>query len=361
MTVLALIEHLGHACYRYRIAPFAQTLAERGLELEPSPIERGPLARAKQLWAAGRFDGVILQRRLLPYWQLALLRRRARRLIFDFDDAIDGRDSYTQKGPRSWQRLLHFWATLQAADAVIAGNPYLEQRACCFVSRERVALVPTCVEPERYRPARHERRGGAARLVWIGQRSTMQSLDLLRPHLAAAARRLPGLELRIISDAAPELPGVKVIFRPWSSQTEAEELAQGDIGITFLPDDAWSQGKCGLRVLQFMAAGLPVVANPVAMNRQMVIPGDTGLLADTPEQWAAAIAQLAADPPRRSRMGAAGRRQVEQGYSVQGWKDRFADFVANVVRSPPLADAEVIAFPPDAAVACQRSCRQAAS
>jgi glycosyltransferase involved in cell wall biosynthesis len=353
MKVLALIEHLGHACYRYRIAPFAQALAERGVELEPSPIERGPLARAKQFWGARRFDGVILQRRLLPYWQLALLRRRARRLIFDFDDAIDGRDSYTQKGPRSRQRLLHFWATLQAADAVIAGNPYLEQRACCFVSRERVALVPTCVEPERYRPARHERRGGAARLVWIGQRSTMQSLDLLRPHLAAVAQRLPGLELRIISDAAPELPGVKVVFRRWSSQTEAEELAQGDIGVTFLPDDAWSQGKCGLRVLQFMAAGLPVVANPVAMNRQMVIPGDTGLLADTPEQWAAAIEQLAADPPRRSQMGAAGRRQVEQGYSVHGWKDRFADFVANAIRGRPLPGDQEATFPGDPATTCR--------
>jgi glycosyltransferase involved in cell wall biosynthesis len=283
------------------------------------------------LWAAGRFAGVILQRKLLPCWQLALLRRRAKRLIFDFDDAIEGRDSYARKGPKSWQRLLHFWTTLQLADAVIAGNPYLEGRARSFVPAQRVVRIPTCVAPERYRLAPHERRGAAARLVWIGQRSTIQSLDLLRPHLAAAASRLPGLELRIISDTAPDLPGVKVVLRPWSFQTEVEDLAQGDIGITFLPDDAWSQGKCGLRVLQFMAAGLPVVANPVAMNRQMVIPGHTGLLADTPERWAAAIEQLAADPSRRSQMGAAGRRLVEQEYSVAGWADRFADLVAGVV------------------------------
>jgi glycosyltransferase involved in cell wall biosynthesis len=354
MKVLALIEHAGHACYRYRIAPFAQALAERGLELEPSPIQRGPVARCKQLWAAGRFDGVILQRKLLPYGQLVLLRRRARKLIFDFDDAIDGRDSYAEKGPRSWQRLLHFWATLQAADAVVAGNPYLEHRACSFVPRERVALVPTCVEPQRYQLARHERRGSAARLVWIGQRSTMRSLDRLRPCLAAAAQRLPGLELRVISDTAPELPGLKVVLRRWSSQTEAEELAQGDIGITFLPDDSWSHGKCGLRVLQFMAAGLPVVANSVGMNRRMVIPDGTGVLADTPAQWAAAIEQLAADPPRRSRLGAAGRRQVEQGYSVHGWKDRFADFVANVVRGEQLTGAGMTVFPSDASDARDR-------
>jgi glycosyltransferase involved in cell wall biosynthesis len=256
---------------------------------------------------------------------------------------------------------LHVWATLQAADAVVAGNAYLEQRACSFVQRERVALVPTCVDPERYRLARHERRGGAARLVWIGQRSTAQSLERLRPHLAAAARRLPGLELRIISDTAPELPGVKVVLRRWSSQTEAEELAQGDIGITFLPDDAWSLGKCGLRVLQFMAAGLPVVANPVGMNHRMVIPDQTGMLADTPDQWAAAIGQLAADPPRRSRLGAAGRRQVEQGYSISSWADRFADFVAGVIRGERFAGAEATAFPSDESLSRQRRSWRAAS
>jgi glycosyltransferase involved in cell wall biosynthesis len=115
-----------------------------------------------------------------------------------------------------------------------------------------------------------------------------------------------------------------------------------------------------LRVLQFMAAGLPVVANPVAMNRQMVIPDATGLLADTPAEWAAAIEQLAADPQRRSRLGTEGRRQAAQSYSVRGWKDRFADLVADVVHGKPLEDAEVIAFPADAAVAGQRRSQRAA-
>jgi hypothetical protein len=84
------------------------------------------------------------------------------------------------------------------------------------------------------------------------------------------------------------------------------------------------------------------------------------LLADTPAQWAAAIEQLAADPQRRSRLGAAGRREVEQDYSVCGWQDRFADFVANVVRGEGLPGAEVAPFPSDAAVAGQRQSWRAA-
>jgi glycosyltransferase involved in cell wall biosynthesis len=121
--------------------------------------------------------------------------------------------------------------------------------------------------------------------------------------------------------------------RPWSSATEAVELADGDIGITWLPNDSWSQGKCGLRVLQFMAAGLPVVANPVGMNRKQVADGETGFLATTPDQWAEAIVRLATDPQLRERMGQAGRWLAEDQYSVAGWQQVFSDIVTGV--APP--------------------------
>ena len=77
---------------------------------------------------------------------------------------------------------------------------------------------------------------------------------------------------------------MKVVFRPWSRETETAELAEGDIGIAYMPDDSWSLGKCGLKVLQYMAAGLPVVANPVGVHREMIVHGETGFLADTPER-----------------------------------------------------------------------------
>ncbi len=327
MKLTALVEGPSHVCCRYRIEAFAWALAERGMQLEVVPLKRRPAARVRQLWATRGADAVILQRKLLPIWQLALLRRSARRLIYDFDDAMFQRDSYSRKEPCSRTRLARFWATVYAADTILAGNDFLKQQASRYAEPTSVHRIPTCVEPNWYRPAWHARVGSEARLVWIGQAATLPSLACAREHLTAAGRTLPGMPLRLICDGTLDLSPLRVIPRVWSSQTETAELADADIGISWLPDDSWSRGKCGLKVLQYMAAGLPVVANPVGMNREMVLHERTGLLASTPREWADAIRRLADDPDLRRRMGAAGRRVAEQQYSVEGWGPKLAELV----------------------------------
>lgn len=332
MRLVALIEALDHVCYRYRVEAFAWALGEHGLTLEPAPLGRGTLGRVRQLRAARRADVVLLQRKLLPLWQLRILRRAAPCLIYDVDDAVYGRDSFHQKPHESWQRLARFWATVYAADAITAGNDHLRDRAASYVEPDRVHVIPTCVEPERYPLAQHHRRGGSVRLVWIGQQSTLPSLLGVQTRLAAAGAGLPGLELRVVCDAAPRLSGVRVVARPWSSATEGAELAACDVGVCWLPDDDWSRGKCGLKVLQYMAAGLPVVANPVGVNRHLVVHGETGFLATGPAEWASAISRLASDPPLRRKLGDAGRRRVERQFSVARWGPRFAALVAETTR-----------------------------
>ncbi|MDA7980359.1 MAG: glycosyltransferase family 4 protein [Pirellulales bacterium] len=327
MKVLALTEGPNHVCYRYRIEAFASALAERDWTLESLPLDPNTFGRNAQLRAAAGADVVILQRKLLPVWQLRMLRRSAKILVYDFDDALFHRDSYSRKGPLSWARLAHFWATIYAADAVTAGNVYLREQASAYIDPARVYLMPTCIDPSLYPLADHARRGRDVQLVWIGQHSTLAGLYLAQESLAASARVLPGLELRVICNRFPQLDGVQVIPRQWSQATEAKEVADADIGISWLPDDSWSPGKCGLKVLQYMAAGLPVVANPVGMNREMVIDGKTGFLASSPEGWAQAITRLAESPDLRNKLGAAGRRFVEQNYSVNRWAKEFAALI----------------------------------
>ncbi|HEX7380274.1 MAG TPA: glycosyltransferase [Pirellulales bacterium] len=328
MQLLALCEGVDHVCYRYRVAPFASALANEGWQLAPEPLAKGVFSRWRQLRHSRDADGVLLQRRLLPLWQLSSLRKAARRLVFDFDDAVFHRDSYHRKGVESWQRMMRFWATVYAADLVLAGNQFLFDRAAAFVGPEKVRLVPTCVEPRRYRPARHQPRE-RLRLVWIGQRSTVGSLLVMGRQLQAASAACD-CELRVVSDVFPTIDAVRIVPLAWSSAAEADYLAAADVGISWLPDDDWSRGKCGLKVLQYMAAGLPVVANRVGVHQEMIVDGVTGFLADTPSEWAECVRRLAGDLHLRAAMGAAARRHVERQYSVDRWQTPFAAAIAGL-------------------------------
>jgi hypothetical protein len=335
MKVLALIESADHVCYRYRFNAMTWALAQEGLLLEALPIRRG-LGRIATLLAGSGADIVILQRKLLPAWQLAILRQNAKCLVYDIDDALFRRDTFTGKKQHNRSRLARFRSTVRAADAVFAGNSYLSQFTSAFVDPERVHFVPTCVEPNWYSVASHRRHGSWVRLGWIGQHCMLPSLQAMEDHLRAIDACLPQFTLRVISDALPEVSGIKMELRRWSSATEGTELAATDIGISWLCDDLWGQGKCGLKVLQYMAAGLPVVANSVGVHQKMVVHGETGFLADTPDEWAKAVSRLAEDPSLRQRMGAAARRSVEIDYNVRRWGPKVARILRKLVESPPV-------------------------
>jgi glycosyltransferase involved in cell wall biosynthesis len=307
-------------------------LRDAGCSLVCQPIERSFLARLSQLRDASRYHAVILQRKLLPGWQLAVLRRHARRLIFDFDDAVLYRDSYDRRGPRSARRERRFAATVRLADTVIAGNDFLADCALrAGAPADRVRTIPTCVDPLRYvpkyeRPARPSAR--PFELVWIGSSSTLKGLEDQRALWDRLGGAIPGVRLRVICDRFPDFRGIEVVPAPWSEAAEAEELARGDLGVSWLPDDAWSRGKCGLKVLQYQAAGLPTIANPVGAHVEMIEPGATGFLASSPDQWIEAVRAAAADPGLRARMGRAARARVESHYSVAAWASTFVASVA---------------------------------
>jgi len=338
MRLLALVKHVNHVCCRYRLAAFQSHLAEAGHELQllawPTSWWR-PLWMQRQLRQA---DVVIVQRRLLTLWELLLVRRAARKLAFDFDDAVFLRDSYANSGLASASRLRGFQRMVRAADLVVAGNGFLGDRAAAEIGAARVRIVPTCVDPGRYVLARHERAGSGVRLVWIGSSSTLQGLQRTAALWNEIGRRCPGVALKLICDGELPLAQLPVECCPWSEATEAAALAGADIGISWLPDDDWSRGKCGLKVLQYMAAGLPVVANAVGVQAVMVRHGETGFLAETPAEWCAAVARLAGDPALRRRMGHAGRRVVENQYSVAVGADCWVRILERLAQTPPSAE-----------------------
>ncbi len=315
MKWIGLVDNIEHVCCRYRLAAFRPMLERAGHALELLPLPSSWWKRAA-LFQNLRGENVIVQRRLLAGWQRQLLRRSVRRLLFDFDDAVFLRDSYAAKGLHDRRRFHRFVGMVRCADAVIAGNTFLAERAARWTSARSIQVIPTCVDPQLYPPIEKASTRSGVDLVWVGSASTLRGLQAIAPLLEAVGRSVPGVRLKLVCDRFLTLRDLPIVPVPWKQATEAEEIAAADIGISWLPDDAWSRGKCGLKVLQYLAAGLPVVANPVGVQWEMVRHGETGFLAQSPDRWIEAISRLAGDGELRHRMGQAGRQLVQARYSV---------------------------------------------
>ena len=318
--VLVIANNLKQASYRLRIAALAEPLRRRGIELDVRLRPRAVLARRRLLKTAEKYDAVLLQRKLLDAIDARLLHSRAKRLFYDVDDAVmfTNRPEGAVSRWRTWRR---FVSTARNVDHVVAGNEYVAN----LFRRQgaRASVLPTVLDPGRYHIKEHAPTE-APTLVWIGSKSTLNYLRQLLPSLSAAAQVVPGLRLLIIADASLEGAPIPVDFVPWTQEQEADALCRGDIGIAPTPTDRWTLGKCGFKILQYMAAGLPVIASPVGANAELVVPKQTGILPESWPDWPAAIARLCADAKWRAEMGLAGRRRVEEQFSLDRAADEWA-------------------------------------
>jgi glycosyltransferase involved in cell wall biosynthesis len=320
---MVITNNLNQASFRLRIESLRQPLAQRGVNLDIHVRPRALLSRRRLLRKAADFDAVILQRKLLDPADIRLLRKHSKKLFYDVDDAV----MYHSRPVglvEEWRTRRRFRATAKSVDRVVAGNEYL---ANLFRAQgSTVAILPTVVDPAHYRVKSHAPTERPT-LVWIGSKSTLPYLKRFAEVLAAAAKRAPGLRLVTIADVPlpdPPLPTEHIV---WSESAESAALTCGDIGIAPTPEDRWTLGKCGFKIIQYMAAGLPVIASPVGANREIVLPGETGYLPENPTEWSDAIAALAENPAKRQTMGAIGRRSVEEHFSI----DRAADVWAELL------------------------------
>lgn len=311
-TVLFLSKGEAAPSTRYRALAYLPLLTQAGWSAQHQAAPRGWKAWRSTLAAARQATVVVLLRRTLHGAGRLLLRRAASRLIFDFDDAIFLND----RGQPAGGRLRRFAALARRADRIWAGNAYLAEAARAW--NPQVSIMPTVMDLANY-PAAQPAPDQPFTVVWVGSSATRRYLEELLPTLEQVAARVGRMHLKIIADFTLTAGDARLQVEPiaWSATTEGLELATSHVGLAPLPDDPWTRGKCGCKVLQYMAARLPVVSSPVGVNRDFVIPEQTGLLATTPEQWIAALLRLHADAPLRVRMGQAGRQCVAEHYTQQ--------------------------------------------
>jgi glycosyltransferase involved in cell wall biosynthesis len=314
--ILVITNNLSQASFRVRMAALVEPLRERGFELIVQVRPRSFLPRRRLLKSASAYDAVILQRKFLDPSDARLLRRQARRIYYDVDDAV----MLHQGSPgliSRWRTRRRFLATTRILDHAVTGNRHL---ADVFAKEGRpVTVIPTVVDPSRYRIKQHKP-STTTTLVWIGSHSTLPYLRECVPVL----EKMSGIRLLIIADGSLVSPTLPIGHIPWSAETEADSLLQGDIGIAPTPDTPWTRGKCGFKIVQYMAAGLPVIASPIGANAEIVQENVTGYLPADYGAWPAVIERLARDVDLRTQLGQAGRRRAEAEYSIQRAADEWA-------------------------------------
>ena len=321
--------------FRHRLAAHFPALEKAGIacEVETFPRRRYVLRVLERARRLSGFDLLVVAKFKLETGERGIVRRGARRIVYDFDDAIYfGKPERIGDEPdRSPRRVRKFRATCALADLVTAGNETLA--AAARGSARSVAVVPTGIDLGPYRAAASGSASGA-RIAWIGLPGNLPYLAIAEPALARLAERRADLRLAVVSERAPAAFGAPVDLVRWSRETEAAALAACDVGIMPLEDDDWTRGKGGFKLLQYMAAGLPTVASPVGVNREITVEGETGFLASSPEEWERALARLLGDPELRRRMGRAGRRRVEENYAMPIVSERVVALYRGLLGEP---------------------------
>jgi glycosyltransferase involved in cell wall biosynthesis len=327
------------ASSRLRCYHYIELLQKAGFTVEVSPLLNDSYVRAiharekidyiEIAWSYARRVLALLRSRFydiiwvekeapwLPAWsEMGLFSIAGVKIVLDYDDAIfhayDANPNWLVRASlgRKIERLMSL------ADLVVVGNRYLGDRARASGAR-MIAQLPTVVDVRRYASRPAEPKPHVFTVGWIGSPLTSGYLEIVRPALADLAKNMP-VKIVVIGGAPSALAGmIPVEHRMWSVETEAKDVSQLDVGIMPLPNGLWEQGKCGYKIIQYMASWLPVVASPVGANTQIVEPGITGFLAGSLASWTSALLFLWQHPDLRREMGIAGRRKVEQQYSLK--------------------------------------------
>ena len=329
MKVLFLVQGFSVAASRYRVLQYIPYLESKGVEATVALYPRTLKENIRFFKTLPQFDLLFLQRKRFHQPRLGLLRRRAKRIVYDFDDSVMYRNSKS-KNPLSSTRRRRFAQMIKNADFVIAGNEFLRSEVLPF--NPNVEVIPTAIDQERYHLKTYPMHQERVTLGWIGDHGSIHYLEKMIPLFERIGERYPYVDLKIVCDTFFDCDRINVIKKNWSSEEEVADLQGFDIGLMPLTDDPWSWGKCGLKIIQYQGVGLPVVCTPVGINKDLVEDGTNGFWAMTPEGWEEKLSLLIESSELREQMGQEGRRRVLEKYTYQVCAPRLFSILDRVVK-----------------------------
>lgn len=346
---LTKYEHMG-ASSRYRFFQFFGVLESLGVRCQASPfftddyllhryaLGRGYVSdylkalyrRLKSLLCVSKYDVVVIEKELLPYFPSILenIFHFARiPYVVDYDDAVFHQYDLHPNQVLRFLLKAKIPQVMRNASLVTAGNNYLADFAIA-AGAKRVEVVPTVIDLDRY-PKCSPPQNSIFTIGWIGSPTSSHNLRSIAPALAQLCAD-GRARVVLIGSGRVDLPGVPSEIFDWRETEEVAFMQSFDVGIMPLDDEPFQRGKCGFKLIQYMGCGIPVVASPVSVNREIVDHAENGFLAKTGTEWFDYLNALRENRELRIKLGAAGRGKVERQYCLGVVAPRLASLLRSI-------------------------------
>ena len=292
-----------------------------------SAVIKSYVKRVGVLFSVFSYDRVVIEKEIFPFlpalaeWMLKLL---GIQYIVDYDDAIF--HHYDQSSNPLIKKFLgnKIANVMRFSGTVVAGNQYLADYAARSGAKN-IEIIPTVIDLERY-PIKQNTDADQCIVGWIGTKTTFEKHLLpCKDWIKALQNQEPNIRFHIVGITEDMDLGKNVKYIRWTEESEVAEILKMDIGLMPLQDSKWEKGKCAYKLIQYAACGIPGVASDVGMNREVTVPGETGILASADEEWIQAIKTLKSNTELRHQMGRNARKKVEERYCIQQtstkWKE----------------------------------------
>jgi glycosyltransferase involved in cell wall biosynthesis len=334
------------ASSRQRFIQYIPYLESKGVHVELSPLfddehlkriansrptSVGDVVKAYwrriiRLLGSKNYDGIWIQYEVFPFLPDIMERfatLSAKPIVIDYDDAVFHLYDRHKNGAVRLILGHKMQMLLSRAAICVCGNDYIRNYVNNFCHNS--ITIPTVVDTLVYQASSKSHVGHLPLTVgWIGSPTTWHYLETQLPAIQAATRSRGAL-FRSIGGGPAARQVSDIQAQDWSEPREVQDIQSMDVGVMPLKDDDWAQGKCGYKLIQYMACGLPVIASPIGVNRDIVEHGVNGFLASTTAEWSEALGRLLDDPNLRQKMGIQGRERVERHYSLASQQGKLLD------------------------------------
>ena len=302
---------------RFRVLPFVKLGLEKGLDISWKRIPKSIFQRFSFFRRLPKADIYIVQAKLFSAREVNSLKHRCGMLVYDFDDAVwtmPPFDLAFLRKRRKAERAARLFANQCAkADLCIAGNRFLADKAAQY--QNNISIIPTGLDTEGYRPDANRMKNEAVIVGWMG---TSGYLDYVEKPISLLKDQVGAIQFSVISNAQYTGDGKRnVIWTAWSSDNEISQLQAMDIGLMPLENSEYSRGKCGFKILQYMACGAVPVASDIGFNAEIIEHGIDGFLVREPEDWKHYVMKLVNDPELRNKMRDAARSKVTSEFDIK--------------------------------------------